>query len=483
MKTRREWFSLAGIALGGVMLSNCSPASQSAPLAVIAHNRAAFGPRPGELENFDFPEFVESQLHPEQIDDRACERRLNRLSTQAKSFQQLYREHWDEVSDEPTDEEWAWLELPYHETVQATFLRALYSRRQLQEVLADFWHNHFSVYGQHEEILPLFPAYDRDAIRPHLLGSFREMLGAVASHPVMAIYLDNRSNDLSGPNQNYARELLELHTLGAAHYQGSRDPQQVARSDQGVAVAYVDNDVLEVARCFTGWAVDEEDGRFGFEPSWHDRSNKLVLGRYLPRDGRDVQVVLDMLADHPGTARHVAFKLCRRLVADEPPPELVSRIAEVFWSQRTQADQLRQVVRAILLSSEFARTWGSKRKRPFEFTVSLLRALEVETDTIPEDFLALYDRMGQPLFARPSPDGYPDRAEAWQHTGSILLRWQLVRGLLGGELDLSVDLPGRKDWTERLLGRRSHHQELLTGLSSPREVVALLALGAEFQMR
>lgn len=481
--SRREWFSLAGIALGGVMLSTCNgPARATAPLAVIATNRAGFGPRPSDLEGFDFEEFLEGQLHPDELDDDDCDRRLQSLVTLRKSFDQLYSDHWHDIPDDYTDEEWAYLELPYHQTVQGAFLRAVYSRRQLQEVLADFWHNHFSVYGRNEEIMPLFPAYDRDAIRPHVLGSFRAMLGAVAAHPVMSIYLDNRSNELSGPNQNYARELLELHTLGADSYQGARDPLRVERGGNGVALAYVENDVSEVARCFTGFAVDEEDGRFGFSPSWHDPANKLVLGRYLPRAADDVSIVLDMLAEHPATARHIAFKLCRRLVADDPPPELVARAARVFHQKRHERDQLRHVVRLILSSVEFKTTWGSKRKRPFEFTVSLLRALNADFSELSPDFLSLYERMGQPLFARTSPDGYPDVAGHWDHTGSILFRWQLIHDLLAGELEVRVDLePG--DWSWRLLGRLSRHQELLDDLRSPRELVSLLAMGAEFQMR
>lgn len=483
MNTRREWFSLAGIALGGVMLSSCGPARPTASLAVIAHNRTGFGPRPGDLEGFSFEEHVEQQLHPEQLDDPECDRRLAGLTTLTKSFDRLYAEHWDAIPDNPTEEQWAYLELPFRQTVQAAFLRAVYSQRQLQEVLVDFWHNHFSVYGQEEEILPLFPAYDRDAIRPHVLGNFRSLLGAVASHPVMSIYLDNRSNDVAGPNQNYARELLELHTLGSECYQGDRDPLAVPRTGSGLAAGYVENDVCEVARCFTGYAVDEdENGRFGYVSSWHDPSNKLVLGRYLPRDARDAELVLDMLVEHPATARHVAFKLCRRLVADDPPPDLVTRVAEVFWKARKAPDQLRQVTGYLLRSEEFQTSWGSKRKRPFEFTVSLLRALEVDFSELNEDFLALYDRMGQPLFSRPSPDGYPDVADHWDHTGSILFRWQLLRDLLAGDLGVGVDLSPR-DWTRRLLGRASRHQELLDELKSSRETVALLAMGAEFQLR
>ncbi len=465
------------------MLSTCGSANRpTAPLSVITTNRAGFGPRPGDLDDFDFEQHLEAQLHPHELDDDECDRRLQSLTTLRKSFDQLYADHWDSVPDDFTDEEWEWLELPFHQTVQATFLRAVYSRRQLQEVLVDFWHNHFSVYGLEEEILPLFPAYDRDAIRAHVLGNFRSMLGAVAAHPVMSIYLDNRSNDLSGPNQNYARELLELHTLGAESYLGAQDPLTVQRAGNGVALGYVENDVGEVARCFTGFAVDEEDGKWTYAPSWHDPSNKLVLGRYLARSADDAHIVLDMLAEHPATARHIAHKLCCRLVADNPPADLVTRVAKVFWQKRFDPDQLRQTTRAIVSSKEFKQTWGAKRKRPFEFTVSLLRALNADFCELNEDFLALYDRMGQPLFSRRSPDGYPDVAEHWDHTGSILFRWQLIRDLLAGDLGIAVDV-GRSDWTRRLLGRSSKHQEMLNELKSPRELVTLLAMGAEFQMR
>ncbi|MEW6280457.1 MAG: DUF1800 domain-containing protein [Candidatus Eremiobacterota bacterium] len=475
MNSRRECL----LALGALLLTACDPPAKAADPALAAWNRAAFGPRPGDLDGFRLEDFLEGQLHPLELDDSECDRRLALFPTLSKSLTTLWADHWCAIPDDFTDQEWAYLELPYHETVQAAFVRAVYSRRQLLEVLADFWHNHFSVYGPHEEIMPVFPSYDRDVIRAHALGNFRRFLEAVASHPAMLTYLDNQSNEVAGPNENYARELLELHTLGIAAYGGARPPEGAA--------TWVDNDVYEVARCFTGWGKDEDRGRLLYDPARHDRFNKRVLGCWLRSDLPDMadgRAVLDILAEHPATAHHICFKLCRRLVCDDPPPGLVERAATVFLRANGADDQLRQVVGCILRSPEFRGTWGGKRKRPFEFAASLLRALKADFSRLNEDFLYVYESMGQPLFARPTPDGYPDRADAWRNTASAMFRWRLVQGLLDQELGVLIDLSGPQDsagWCRRMLGRPARRMDLLEGART-RELVALLAMGTEFTL-
>ncbi|MBS2040478.1 DUF1800 domain-containing protein [bacterium] len=468
MHTRRMWFQKLALGLGGLVLSACQNHSPADP-ALRLWNRAAYGPCWGDLERFRLDDFLEEQLHPEQIRDADCQRRLDdyEFVTLDKSLEQLWRDHYLPMDEAESDEEWENVALPYTETVQATWLRAVYSRRQLQEVLSEFWHNHFNVYGPHDDVAPLLAAYDRDVIRPHVLGNFGSMLQAVARHPVMLLYLNNSSNEVAGPNENYARELLELHTLGPGNYQ--------------------DNDVREVARCFTGWGLDDGDddnlsggsGRFMLRPERHDRFNKFILGQYLrsDQDGlREGSLVLERLAQHPATARHVCLKLCRRFVSDDPPEGLVSRAARLFLKQREQPDQLRQVVALILRSPELLDGRAVKFKRPFEFAVSLARALEVELDP-DEDFLDLFAATGQPLFGRPTPDGYPDRADGWRHSSSWLFRWRLVEPML-------EQLPQATfDWQRRLLGRPCSYPEILAGCHSPRELVAMLAMGPDFQVR
>lgn len=478
-------------------LAGCQ-SHQPAPaqLSSLFFNRAAFGPRPGDLESFSLERFLEEQLNPEQIDDKQCEARLAaaNMKTLSKPFAAMWSDHYllmDQANDLDSDEAWAMVELPYVEAVQATLIRAVYSRCQLREVLVDFWHNHFNVYGLHDDVSPLMMAYDRDVIRPHAFGNFRRFLQAVASHPAMLLYLNNSSNTASGPNENYARELLELHTLGAMNYLGCRNPRQVPSDSTGLAQSYVDNDVYEVSRCFTGWTLDESDsdnttsgtGQFLLRSQDHDRFNKLVLGRYFRNDQgalSDGEAVFDLLAQHPGTARHIAFKLCRRLVSDAPPQGLVDRTARVFLEHQNDERQLGKVVETILRSPEFALSHGQKFKRPLEFAASLIRALDIDFRP-DEQFIAHYNAMGQPLFGRQTPDGYPDVAEGWQHSSSLWSRWRLADRLI----KTSVTQTGRtlSSWSRQILGREASQSALLAQAKSIRESIALLVMGPEFQIR
>jgi len=431
---------------------------QPAPVAleILALNRLAFGPRPDDLQAFralpgNTPEeqleaYIEQQLTPEGLEDADCQARLAAagFETLAKTPEQLWDDHiLNNPYDDSDERHWQWYELPVKETYLAAFLRAVYSRRQLFELLVDFWHNHFNVYGWHEAVAPLFASYDRDVIRPHALGNFRQMLEAVSSHPSMLYYLDNYTNSDAGPNENFARELFELHTLGAENYLGVRDPRTVPGYEAGAAQGYVDNDVYEAARCFTGWRVDDDrwegendvgqSGRFLYYRPWHDRFNKVVLGRYLPadqpdqKDGRDV---LDILAAHPGTANYISRKLCRRFLSDDPPEEVVQAAAAAFLAAVDAPDQLRQVLHVILRSDAFRLSWGQKVKRPFEAAAAMLRALQADFSRISDGLRWTYEMMGQPLFGRHTPDGYPDRQEAWATTMSLLYRWNFAIGVV-----------------------------------------------------
>ena len=464
------------------------------PLALLVVHRLQFGPAPGDWEAFEalgmndderLQVFLDMQLDPDRIDDSEFEQRFYSagFETLDKSLETLASEHIvNNPYDDNDERHWQWYSKPVDELMEATFLRAVYSKRQLQELLVDFWHNHFNIYAWQDDVAPLLPSYDRDVIRRHALGNFREMLEAVATHPSMLFYLDNRSNSDGGPNENFARELFELYTLGAENYLGVHDPTSVAVDENGLAVGYVDNDVYEAARCFTGWRVDDDlwDGEneigdtlsFRYYRAWHDRYNKLVLGRYLPADQADQQDgrdVLDLLARHPGTAHFIAGKLCRRFVSDTPPTSLVDVAASVFLNNSGAPDQLAQVVRAILSSAEFRQAWRGKNKRPFEWAVAALRGLQADFTRLPGGVRWTYDMMGQALFGHHPPDGYADTAGVWANTMVTLYGWNLINGLTrnwwseeaeGGSLktDVWANTPAGLDtpeaavdaWLERL---------------------------------
>jgi len=480
------------------------------PVAVIALNRMGFGPRPGDLELFEslgntdssrLEAHVEEQLHPESLGNPELEARLTAagFTTLSKTPAQLWADH---VASKP---DWRTRIQPLYETERATFLRALFSRCQLQEVLADFWHNHFNVYAWDYYSGPTWVAWDRDVIRAHVLGNFREMLHSVAVSPAMLVYLDNYINSNAGPNENFARELLELHTMGAEHYMGVKLQSEVPKDSGGLPVAYVDGDVYELTRCFTGWTFDRDSGEFLYREDWHDRFQKHVLGLFLPADQpplADGRAVLDLVASHPGTARHVARKLCRRLIADEPPETVVEAAATAFLEQQEAPDQLRHVVRTILLSEEFRTTWGAKVKRPFEIVVGAMRATGIAPsfsldDQVTDRLLHYFDRTGQPLFSHRTPDGYPDEAEDWLSTGTLVATWRTVNWILAtdgaDELPLfdvasatPVDArsPGRfaSYWIRRVLGRPADpvtEQEIVDFLALGRDPEIPLDLGDE----
>ena len=368
------------------------------------------------------------------------------------------------------------------ELQMSRILRAVYSERQLQEVMVDFWTNHFNVFAGKGADRWLLISYDRDTIRPHTLGKFYDLLLADAQSPAMLFYLDNfqsvspdaqlgpqqrpgairpvdprlltmSNNPLQqrpqqqrrGINENYARELMELHTLGV---------------DGG----YTQKDVQEVARCFTGWTIfaprgagaaaqaitngrladrlRTDAGKFFFNPRAHDDGEKIVLGHKIPAGGgaKDGLMVLDIVAHHPATAKFIATKLVRHFVSDDPPPALVDRVAQTFL--KTDGD-IREVLKAIFSSPEFnsADAYRAKVKRPFELAISAVRTLGADTNGGPQmhQWIA---RMGQPLYGFQTPNGYSDVAENWVNTGALLERMNFALSLVsnripGTRVDLS----------------------------------------------
>jgi uncharacterized protein (DUF1800 family) len=386
---------------------------------------------------------------------------------------------------------------------QQKVLRAAYSERQLEEVMVDFWFNHFNVFAGKGQTRVYLTEYERDTIRPRVLGSFRELLGAVAESPAMLFYLDNwrssapveprerrgmprppQTRRRSGVNENYARELMELHTLGV---------------DGG----YTQQDVQEIARAFTGWTIanPREGGRFVFNPRMHDTREKTVLGQRVRAGGgrTDGEQVLDMLARHPSTARFIATKLARRFVSDEPPAALVARAAARFTSS---GGNIRDVVRTIVTSPEFfaPEARRAKVKTPFEFVVSAVRATGLETSNALPLVQALRG-LGMPIYGSQPPTGYADRAEAWVNAGALLGRMNFAVALTSGSLSggrRRGDSPRanvRREDGELDAMRESFVNDVLGGSVSastsatvakgtrPAQVIALLLGSPEFQKR
>jgi uncharacterized protein (DUF1800 family) len=325
------------------------------------------------------------------------------------------------------------------ELIEHKLYRAIYSNRQLEEVLVDFWMNHFNVFNGKGPDRALLTSFERDAIRPHVFGHFKDMLLATARHPAMLFYLDNWQSQApredipippgvrrAGLNENYGRELMELHTLGV---------------DGG----YTQDDVIAVARAFTGWTIYDlqKFAEFQFNPAVHDRKEKVVLGHTIPAMGgeQDALQVIEILAHHPSTAKFISRKLAQRFVADDPPQPLVDRMTATFI--RTDGD-LRAVLQTMFSSPEFVSigAWRGKLKSPLEMVVSAVRALNADvTDTF-----ALAQRiadLGEPLYGKLEPTGYPNTGEAWTNTAGVMGRINFAAALVNGQVPgVKVDVSG-----------------------------------------
>jgi uncharacterized protein (DUF1800 family) len=526
--TRRTASALASIL--SLALAAPLPAahrSEADDTARIVHalNRLGYGPRPGDVEKVrevGLDKWIEQQLHPERIDDPAPDKALADLSTLSLTPKQLVDKYElppalkQEIQKKRAEMEGASEQemnrarrefMQEHglkmdggprkvivEAQTAKLVRAITSERQLNEVMVDFWMNHFNVYAEKGPVKYLLTQYERDTIRPHAWGKFEDLLRATAESPAMLFYLDNwesvspnaaapdgarpRRNQQQqrrrparggegdnemmaqaarpprapkGLNENYGREIMELHTLGV---------------DGG----YTQKDVTEVARCLTGWSIvnpraesmdrvkagrkNNADGRggryterarerledrlgqepaFEYHASAHDNGDKVVLGKAIKSNGRDEGLeIIHMLATHPATAHFISYKLARRFVADEPPKALVDRATAVF--KKTDGD-IREVVKTIITAPEFfaAETRTAKVKTPLEFVVSAVRASGAQVD----DGRALnryLEQMGMPLYMQQPPTGYKDVAEGWVSPGGLTTRLNFALDLAGGRI-------------------------------------------------
>jgi uncharacterized protein (DUF1800 family) len=325
------------------------------------------------------------------------------------------------------------------EAATRQLLRALYSPWQLQEHLTWFWFNHFNVHQFKHNIRAMLGDYEEHALRPHVLGRFRDLLGAVVHHPAMLRYLDNDQNGAKRLNENYARELLELHTLGVNGGYSQNDVQELARvlTGHGYTLA------TEPPKLKADWsALYKRDGNYEFNPARHDFGDKTVLGLVIRGQGAgELDRVLDLLARHPSTARFVSRKLAQYLLADEPPAALVDRMAATF----TAGDgRLSEVLGTLLRSAEFANPASAKFKDPMHFVISAVRAAygdKIILNTSPlQNWL---NRLGQGLYNRQTPDGYPATASAWNGSGQMAQRFDIARAIGGGSAGLfKPDEPG-----------------------------------------
>jgi uncharacterized protein (DUF1800 family) len=334
----------------------------------------------------------------------------------------------------------------------AKVTRAVYSERQLQQIMDDFWFNHFNVFAGKGDVKWLMTSYERDVIQPHTLGKFKDLLNATAKSPAMLFYLDNflsvdpnaaaraaaqramrqqgrwrfggpppnsqqqAKKGTRGLNENYGRELMELHTLGV---------------DGG----YTQKDVTEVARCFTGWTIEKprEIAVFKFDEKLHDPEVKVVLGKKIHAgDMKDGEQVIELLSKNPNTAKFISTKLARRFVSDEPPPALVARMAKTFHKSD---GNIREVMRTMIYSPEFwsRETYRAKVKTPYELVVTSVRALGTDVDT-PMPLVQWVGRIGEPLYQCQPPTGYSDKAETWVNTGALLNRLNFSLALAGNKV-------------------------------------------------
>jgi uncharacterized protein (DUF1800 family) len=465
-------------------------------------NRAGFGPRPGDLERvkkIGLDKYLDMQLHPDRISDTAIEARLKDFASIDMTLAEINEKYptpqllarqlglrlpnqnqnapngsADVVDDEKQKREYRQTLAEYYRTHDAKpismllfelqgqkVVRAAYSERQLQEVMTDFWFNHFNVFWSKAGVKATATDYEMNAIRPNTMGKFKDLLMATAKSSAMMQYLDNfqssspnarlagrRANGgqlqgrdgrfaqprqngqmteeqkqrlervqqvarrQPGINENYARELMELHTLG-------------------VEGGYTQKDVQEVARAFTGWTIErpfagkgskKAAGEFTFREAIHDDGEKVVLGHKISAGGgiKDGETIIEILARQPNTAKFISTKLVRRFVNDNPPKSLVDKVAGVYL--KTDGD-IREMLKTIFTSQEFyaPENYRAKIKSPFELAVSSLRALEGET-TNPRQVVQFVAKMGQPLYLYQPPTGYPDRAEQWVNTGALLER-------------------------------------------------------------
>jgi uncharacterized protein (DUF1800 family) len=430
----------AGVLLSAAILPAAAAALTAEQQAAHVLNRLAFGPKPGDVERVartGVQRYIEAQLQPQTLAyPAALTERLASLDAANASAGDIVGE-FTELQKQVRDED----------DGAKRRRGAIDSPRQLEEVMVDFWYNHFNVFSGKGIDRALVASYERDAIRPYAMGSFRELLGATAKHPAMLYYLDNYLSTAAdyvpgkrrgalqamiptapkakarGLNENFARELMELHTLGV---------------DGG----YAQKDVTELARMLTGWTYDtralvSSNQTFRFDEQRHDQGTKHWLSREVVALGqREGEMALDVLAMHPSTARHLSFKLAQYFVQDKPPPALVERMARSYLASN---GDIAAVLRTLFASAEFMApdAVGAKFKTPYQFVVSAARASAAPTlNVVP--LLGAMAQLGMPLYGCQTPDGYKNTQDAWLNPDALTRRITFATALAGGKLALAT---------------------------------------------
>ncbi len=406
-----------------------------------------------EVERLGIDGWISTQLEAEGEESAALVDRLSKLKSLPLSTQEIVQQYNKRDGNDRDLRN-----IPRNELKDAVVLLAVYGNNQLKEVLCDFWRNHFSVDVSKGNVRFYATEYERDVFRVEALGTFQRMLNKQARHPAMLVYLDNyisrappptdvlkaaqraflETRDyaammdavdiarMKGINENYARELMELHTLGVDNH-------------------YTQEDVVAVAYALTGWTVQQNAEKpitFQFRPDMHASGMRLILKKRLPPIPRNPemegQLVLNLLVSHEGTAKFIAYKLCRHLVADNPPQELVERVAEVY--KKSKSD-LPSTYKAIFMDEEFynPKHYQSKFKRPFEYVISALRVTNAQIESTGGIHKAL-NLMSEPLYQCEDPTGYYDQADAWRDPGTMAPRWLFARNL-GMEQVRGVRIP------------------------------------------
>lgn len=474
MITRRSFLKLAGLTSFGIFTSACQQtpwligqANLPAPTITMVnwHNNATekiaahmlrrltYGIRPGDIEQVSskgISAFIDEQLNPESISDSRAYwlvRRIDSISLKAPDIFELTAKQ------------------AINDLRQATILRAIYSERQLQELMVEFWSDHFNIYSEKADCAWLKLIDDREVIRKHALGKFRDLLQASATSPAMLSYLDGSSNQVGKLNENYARELLELHTLG-------------------VKGGYSQKDVMQAAKALSGWQTNQRfwRGKVKFENNLHDFDEKEILGqRFSASASSDLEDLINLVSSHPSTATFIATKLCHRFVSENPSQELVLQVAKRF---QESDGNIKETLRVMFNSQEFLNA-APKFKRPYSYLISALRAINANSNGN-KGLQEHLDTLGQLPFNWPTPDGYPDKEEHWQN--QLLPRWNFAIALANNQISgtncnleaLPSDL---NSFATSLIGRELTENELIAinQAENINDKVALLLCLPDFQ--
>ncbi|OYE02361.1 DUF1800 domain-containing protein [Nostoc sp. 'Peltigera membranacea cyanobiont' 232] len=446
----KYWVLLLLILLGSIPPSNAASTTVD-PKVLHIINRLSFGPRPGDVqrvESIGVERYIQEQLSPESIPEpENLTSQLKQLDTlQLNPVELLEHGITNPPGQKPTQLERKaanqWAKQVLDQAVQARLLKATSSQQQLQEVMVDFWYNHFNVDAAKGRDRLWVGAYEQQAIRPYALGRFRDLLGATARHPAMQFYLDNFQNradtrpdaqgNIRGLNENYARELMELHTLGV---------------DGG----YTQQDVIALARILSGWGFSrpsqQTDNPFGFyfNPKRHDFSDKVFLGHTIKSGGEaQGEEALDILARSPATARHISYQIAQYFVSDVPPTALVNNLTQRYLATD---GNIRELLNTLFHSREFwdAKNFNAKFKTPYQFAISAVRATGVEVQNT-KPISNLLQQLGMPLYGCQTPDGYKNTADVWLNPDAMNRRLSFASAIANGNLPLSTVPTNLQQW-------------------------------------